>query len=271
MRSLLVFLLLTLTAWAAGGVIEPGKGVTGLQLGENFAPLKAALGPPRKVDTSASDSSTHMFYYQNVALLVNRQDKIIGVTVLGNTYATEAGLHVGSAQAEVKKVYGEGLVRGQGNLTYAERGIGFSFNTRLSVTHIYIFKPEGQRPLLGDRLLVGGKRAGDLKLGMGLESVTAAWGKAEVSPLQGGAEIWSYPKQKVRLVVLKGHIDGILVNTGDFITAKGAKVGSLPAEVERALGKPATQNEKSMIYPRLGIGFVFQGGQATEVQILYPR
>lgn len=267
-RVVLLLLLLCPPLWAA--VIEPGKSAGSYQLGQDFKQVQASLGAPARVDPSPSDPSTKMYFYRDVAFLVNRQNQVLGITVTSPSYATSGGVGVGSSEQKVRAAFGEGLQRGNGNRTYAERGLGFSFSSGV-VTHVYVFKPEGQRPLLGDRLLVAGKRAGELALGLPFATVAKEWGAPEARSELGGRSVVSYPKQGVRLVVSGGKLDGVLVSTGDFITAGGLKVGSTVSEIERVLGPAPSKRETGLFYPKLGIGFVLSGGQVREVQILYPQ
>ena len=65
---------------------------------------------------------------------------MIGITVQGGPWKTPEGIGVGSAGAAVTKTYGQGLQRGQGNIAYASKGIGFRFMQNC-VSQVTVLKP----------------------------------------------------------------------------------------------------------------------------------
>jgi len=268
LRFLLWFLVLSGAAWAQ--VVTPGVGVGSVKLGQTEAQIRQALGAPREIRPGSSD--TRLFIFDGLMLLINKEKQVIGLTVSGAGYKTAEGVGVGSAAAEVEKRFGPGLRRGEGNLTYPGRGLGFTFDGQGKASHLYVFKPEGDRPLLGDRLIVAGKRAGQLQLGGSAQAVQAAWGApSKTQDLGGGRSLWTFEEQGVRLMVSGGAIDAILVTTGDFITNEGVKVGAKQAEVERAYGSGFQRKGPGLFYAQKGIGFLLGKESVIEIQVLFPR
>lgn len=268
LRLLLWLLVLSGAAWAQ--LITPGVGAGSVKLGQPEAQVRQALGAPREIRPGSSD--TRMFIYDGLMLLVNKEKQVIGLTISAAGFKTAEKVGVGSSAADVERAYGAGLRRGEGNLTYPGRGLGFTFDAQGKASHVYVFKQEGDRPLLGDRLIVAGKRAGQLKLGGAALAVQSAWGApSKTQDLGGGRSLWTFNDQGVRLMVSGGQIDAILVTTGDFITNEGLKVGASQAEVERAYGAGFQRKGPGLFYPEKGIGFLLGKESVIEIQVLFPR
>lgn len=264
-------LLSTPLAWARPD-LQPGKGFGKVTLGAAYVDFAVPLGKPTRVQTSGSDASTKQVYFPGLALLVNREGNLIGITLMGPEHRTSEGLGVGSPEAAVEQTYGKGLVRGEGNRTYASRGIGFVFRGG-KAAYVLIFKPEGAQPvaLLGDRLLIGGQRAGDLRLGMPLSAIQQAWGApASQRPTAAGQLVDYKQAHGVCFVVAGGKVQAILVTTGDFISGKGIGVGSHLAAVEKVLGPSQDRKKDAIYYPKKGVGFLMAEGLVREVQIIAP-
>lgn len=269
---LFFFCLLAMPTLAQKQLVVPGKAAGSVELGTEFGRYRSVLGNPAKVESSPSDPSTKLYRFGDLCLLVGQQDKVIGITVLSNNYRTAEGFGVGSTESEIQQRFGPGLSRGTGNRTYPSRGIGFSFDNSARVSQLYVFKTEGERPLLGDRIIRAGSRAGELRLGMRLSAVEQAWGAATSTvPMNQGRMLVTYQSYSVRFVVQSGVIDAILLTTGDFITPEGLKVGSTTVEVQKALGQSRSKNKSGLFYPKQGIGFIVESNQVTEIQILSPK
>ena len=269
---LLMLLVCVVPSFAQKSLLLAGKGAGSVELGNDYTRTAAALGAPSKVEPTQADPNTKLYFHKDVLLLVGTENKIIGITITSPAYRTPDGLGVGSSEREVMRKLGQGLVRGTGNRSYANRGIGFSFDAAGKASQVYIFKPEGDRPLLGDRLVMAGKRAGELRLGMKFSAIEQAWGPAPSSRnMGGGSQLVGYPSNSVRFVVHAGVVDGILIGTGDFITPQGLKVGATAKGVQQVLGQCMHKKKNGLFYPKLGIGFMLESNQVTEIQILYPR
>ncbi|MBQ7568071.1 hypothetical protein IJT17_04625 [bacterium] len=250
-------------------MIRPGQGVGPINLGQSLAQVKGLLGPPVKVLKSPNDPNAKFLSYpqHKLAVFVGSNGVVIGVTVLGGPWCTPEGIRVGASKAAVMKVYGQGLVRGQGNINYADKGIAFSYNSG-SVCAIYVQKIEDSKALLGDRLIMPGQRCGSIKIGMPANAVVQAWGQPDnVLQLQGGSCIYQYKEEMMGFIVRQNQISGMVIETGDFITSHGIKVGSAKSDVLRIFG-PCQEADSQLIYDKKGIGFRILDGRVQQITVL---
>lgn len=268
-----LFLLLGCAVYAAGSVITAGQGVGSVSLGQKKAQVTALLGNPDQVKSSPNDPNAQLLFYKakGLAVFVGSNGAVIGITVQGGPWKTPEGIGVGSAGAAVTKTYGQGLQRGQGNITYASKGIGFSIRNGV-VSQIYIMKREDDRPLLGDRLIIPGARVGGIKIGMAYNQVAQAWGQADSVTSMGASKctLCRYREEAIGLIVsASGQIEGMVMETGDFITKEGVKVGSSRDEVVRVFGK-GSGGQNDLIYEAKGIGFRFTQNRVSQITVLKP-
>jgi len=210
-----------------------------VRLGQTLGELRKVLGPPTRVTASPNDPNSKLLDYpkRGISVFLGSSGAVIGVVISGRSWRTPEGVAVGTPQGRVTKSFGKGLVRGEGNLTYPARGLAFSFRNG-KVHTIYVFQREGDRALMGDRLIEPGRRVGQILLGDPISRLEDAWGRADrVLPLgQGGQErLHSFKEEAIGVVVLAGRIQGVILETGDFITREGVKVGSTRAEVPARL------------------------------------
>jgi len=224
---------------AQSNLIRGGQGVGVVRLGQTLGELRKALGPPARVTASPNDPNSRLMDYpkRGISVFLGSSGAVIGVVVRGRSWRTPEGVAVGTPQGRVTKAFGKGLVRGEGNLTYPDRGLAFSFRSG-KVHTIYVFQREEDRALMGDRLIEPGRRVGQILLGDPISRVEDAWGRADrVLPLGQGSQerLHSFKEEAIGVVVLAGRIQGVILETGDFITREGVKVGSTRAEVLRAL------------------------------------
>lgn len=264
-------LLLWGQALWAQQLIKGGEGVGSIRLGSSLAQVQQILGRPDKALPSPNDPQAKLLHFksQGLAVFMGSNGRVIGVTVLSGSWKTPEGIGLGSAATSVTQTYGQGLQRGQGNINYATKGLAFSLRQG-KVTGIYVFKREDDRPLLGDRLIIPGQRVGQIKIGMPASTVSQAWGQADsVTPMgQGGRSLYRYREEALGLIVSNsGRIEGLVMETGDFITQQGVKVGSSQAEVVRAFGQ-APMSGGSLIYEKKGIGFRFTQGRVSQITVL---
>jgi hypothetical protein len=272
--SLLAFLLV-LPALAESNLIQGGQGVGRIRLGQSLNQVQSALGPPTRVTASPNDPNARLLDYpaRGLAIFLGSSGGVIGVVVSTSSFRTPEGLAVGAAQAQVLKAFGQGLWRGQGNLTYPSRGLAFSFQGG-KVHTIYVFQREDDRALMGDRLIEPGRRVGGIKIGDPVAVVEEAWGRADqVLTLGQGArqQLYRYKEEALGLVVCAGRIEGMILETGDFITREGVKVGSSRAEVLRVYGRTFRSEPERIWYDVRGIGFWFQGDRVRQIQVVSGR
>ncbi len=270
--GILLGIFLPLQAQGQPNLIRGGQGVGGIRLGQTLDEVRKALGPPAKVTPSPNDPNSKLLDYpkRGLSVFLGSSGAVIGVVVSGASWKTPEGVAVGTSQNQVLKSFGKGLVRGEGNLTYPDRGLAFSFRKGLVHT-IYVFRREEDRALMGDRLIEPGRRVGQIQIGDPISRVEEAWGRADrVLPLgQGGRErLHSFKEEGLGLVVLEGRIQGVILETGDFITREGVKVGSTRAEVLRVFGSTFRAEPERIWYEVRGIGFWFQGDRVRQIQVV---
>ena len=274
LRSVIVLaFLLTMSAWAQDTmIIKGGSAVGTVRLGMSMAQVQSLLGAPSSVQSSPNDPQAKFLQYpsKGLAVFVGSNGVVIGITVTGGKWHTPEGIGVGSAGDKVYKTYGQGLQRGQGNVNYASRGLAFSIRNG-KVVSVFVFKPEDDKALMGDRIIVPGQRVGGLKIGMKMATVEQAWGAADkVLPMgNNGRAIHRYKEEAIGLIVCNGIVEGMVIETGDFITSHGVKVGSSKAEVVKAFGQGAADGER-LLYEKKGIGFMFTAGRVRQITVLAP-
>lgn len=263
---LLLFLLPALALADPAWILLPGQGYGPVRLGQKESQVQDALGQATEVQPTSDGQGRLKTYARQVMLLLNADREVIGITVFAREARTSQGLGVGSSQAEVQKTLGVGLPRGPGQVAYPGSGIGFAFDSRGLAERIFLFKPEASQALQGDRQIVAGRRCGDLQVGMSASQVLKAWGKAPVQ--KGPNQQW--PDKGVGLLMEGGRVLAITITTGDYITAKGLKVGSLKSEVLAIYGPPQQAEGGNLLYPRFGIAFYLVGEMVSTVQIFAP-
>ncbi len=260
-------LFLSLGVWGESWVIRPGQGLGPLSLGQSLSEAEAALGKASRVQASESDPKAQLrTYSRGVLLLVSGEKKILGITLWEPSARSSEGLGVGATRRLVESRLGAGLARGPQQFAYANRGIGFQYDGQQKVERIFLFRPEAAQPLQGDRLIMAGKRCGELLLGAPLSQVEQAWGRA---PVQQGKDL-RWPDKGVGLMSDSGRVVAITLTTGDYVTPQGLKMGSSAQEVLKVLGKPEQRPGGNLFYPSKGIAFYLAGEVVSTVQIFAP-
>ncbi|MBX3167768.1 MAG: hypothetical protein KF760_10170 [Candidatus Eremiobacteraeota bacterium] len=263
---LVLLLLIPCLASAQNWQLKPGSGYGPILLNQSQAEAEAALGTPIDSKTSESDPESSLKSYKgDIILLINGQKKVLGITIRAAGAKMAGGLGIGSSVSQVQSALGPGLRRGPQQVAYPN-GIGFAYDASGKVERVFIFKAEAQSALQGDRLIVAGKRCGDLKVGMTLAEVESAWGAA---PKKDGKN-HSWPDKFVSLLVDNGQVLAITITTGDYISPKGLKAGSSKAEVLKVYGKAPDTTGGNLIYPRRGIAFYLAGDSVSTIQVFAP-
>ena len=240
-------------------------------LGSSFQQVVAKLGPAPDKQASSGDPGTTFQIYkkQQLAFLVNPEFKVIGITVARKDWKTAKGLGVGSSVLAFQEVYGKGLKRGNGQLAFQDKGLAVTF-TGGTVETIYVVKKDEVDAVKGDHLLVGGTRAGQLRLGNSAEDLLKLMGKP--GQKEGPEEnIWIYPDRGIRLGFIQGRLHMVGVTSGDWVTPSGLKVGRPFADMKRELGSDYRVESSSVFYDSWGIGARLQGEQIVEILIFNPQ
>ena len=94
---------------------------------------------------------------------------------------------------------------------------------------------------------------------------------SRIGRLQGGQQLWTYKDQGIRVVVAGEKVQGILITTGDFITAEGVKMSSSTNDVVRSFGPHGVRKGRGLFLRERGIGFILERDTVVEIQVLYPR
>jgi hypothetical protein len=267
----LLLLALPLAAQSSDTVLVGGERAGPFTLGSSFDSVSRRLGQPPDVIPSASDpgTTTRMYKAQKLAFLVNPQNKVIGITVVRSDWKTSAGLGVGSSLEAFQKAYGKGLKRGAHDLAFSQHGLAVTHSGG-KVTVIYIVKKDKLEAAKGDYLLVGGNRAGEMRLGNSNKDLKALLGPP---PRTEGPEssIWVYPELGVRLGFVKDRLYLIGVSSGDWVTPGGVKVGRPFSEMKKDLGKDYRIERSSVFYDQWGIGARLEGDLIVEILIFTPK
>jgi hypothetical protein len=210
-----------------------------------------------------------MYKKHKLAFLVNRQEMIIGITVARSDWKTKGGLGVGSPLEAFQKALGKGLKRGSSDIAFSQHGLAVT-HAAGKVTTVYVVKKDALEAAKGDYLLVGGNRAGEIRLGNSSKDLKALLGPPGRTEGANDA-IWIYPDHGLRLAFVKGRLYLIGVTSGDWVTPTGLKVGRPFAEMKKDLGKDYRIENSSVFYDQWGIGARLEGELIVEILIFSPK
>lgn len=271
---LLFCLLITVSpslAQSAETLLVGGERAGPFTLGSSFSSVVKRLGQPPDVFPSKADPGTKtcMYKKQKIAFLVNPQDKVIGITIARSDWKTGQGLGVGSSLAAFQKLLGKGLKRGSGDQAFPQYGLAVS-HSKGTVGAVYVVKKDAVDGAKGDYLLVGGNRAGEMRLGNSSKDMKALLGPPAKTEGANDA-IWTYPQHGIRLAFVGGRLQLIGVTSGDWVTPGGLKVGRPFAEMKKELGKGYRIEQSSVFYDQWGLGARLQGDLIVELLIFTPK
>lgn len=271
MVLLLALLLVPTGAQNTETLLIGGERAGPYTLGSSFSSVEQKLGKAPDVFPSSSDpgTSTRMYKSQKIAFLVNPEGKIIGITVARGDWKTKGGLGVGSTLESFQKALGKGLKRGTNDVAFPQYGLAVT-HAGGKVNTVYVVKKDALEAAKGDYLLVGGTRAGEMRLGNSSTDMKALLGPP---PKTEGANdsIWTYPDMGIRLAFVKGRLYLIGVTSGDWVTPQGFKVGRPFSEMKKDLGKDYRIDNSSVFYDQWGIGARLQGDVIVEILIFTPK
>ncbi len=269
--AVLVLVLGMFFAWtfpSAGSdqLIVGGERAGPVTLGEPLSSYESFLGPRNTISPTFFN-----FPNRGMALLV-KNGIIEGIMVYSKDYKTREGIKVGTPLSQVQKKYGNFLRTESGSLTYSELGLSFNESDG-KVTRIMVVEAT-EDPLLGDKAVVPGVRAGNLKIGMDVRAVKKYWGEPESTrPLEGNKSItvFQYDKKAVKLLVADGILAGAQINSYKFRTPEGIGIDSTRDQVIKTYGSQFREVEKSIMYPSMGLGFYFDKDKVIEILLTYRR
>lgn len=279
LAALLVTLVLSLPSVVGAQdrtLIRGGERVADFRLGQRFSTYSKVLGKPTSTSASRNADDAGGYYYKRYGLLFFvKKDTVNGITVSNPLMKTPEGIRVGSTRSEVEKAYGtpQHLGEGRSRAVFPERGLGFDFVGE-KVAHVYVFDKEDRDLARGDRRIVPGVRLGGISLGQSTEFVLRQWKQPDQKsslPSKPGAQLWSYSRRGVVVVVLKGLVDGVWIFSGEFRTRDDLGVGSTRQEVRALYGAPGAVEKELEIYDKRGIGFLYEGEKVREVMVLESK
>jgi hypothetical protein len=276
MAALWVAVCAPVCAQGRNAMICGGERVADFALGKRFSTYAKVLGKPTSTTASRNaDDASGIFYKKFGLLFFVKKDMVNGITVSNPLMQTPEGIRVGSSRARVEQAYGSPQTLGEGRsrTVFPERGLGFDY-TGDKVAHIYVFDKEARDLASGDRRIVPGVRLGGLALGQSSQFVVSAWKQPDQRsplPAKAGAELWSYTRHGVVVVVLKGAVDGVWVFSREFRTRDDLGVGSTRQEVTQVYGAPSAVEKGLEIYASRGIGFLYEDGKVREVMLLEAK
>lgn len=241
------------------------------KLGDSFQSVRNRLGAPDSSTPTSGDPGTTLKMYKKyqLAFLVNGESKVIGITVARKDWKLANGLGVGSPVMAFKEVYGKGLKRGSGQLSFPQHGIAITHRGG-AVKTVYVVKKDKLDEIKGDYLVVGGTRVGQLRLGRSDRELRQLLG-APGSKEGANQNVWVYPDRGIRLGFIQGRLHMVGVTSGDWVTPSGLKVGRPFADMKRELGSGYRVESSSVFYDKWGIGARLLGDQIVELLIFNPR
>ena len=264
-----IFCMLIMTAAPSIGadrIIIGGKRVGPVTLGAPLSKYASYLGNRKMI------SPTFFNYPKRGMALLVKNGKVEGIMVYSTDYKTRKGVRVGTPLAKVRKHYGNYLRTESGSLTYSELGLSFNESgnkvTRIMVVHAAV------DPLLGDKAVIPGVRAGNLKIGMDVSAVKKYWGEpTKTRQLENNKSvtIYQYDPKAVKLLVTDGVVAGVQVNSYKFRTPEGIGIDSTREQVVKTYGKQFKKVKDSVMYPSMGVGFYFHKNKVIEILLTYRR
>ena len=265
-KPMLVFLLtavlfsLCINAALADNIIVGGKRVGPILLGQPLSKYEKILGPRKTLS-----QSFYEYPKRGIALMV-KQGKVEGIMVYSKGYKTKKGVKVGSSVKLLKKKYGNYLKTDTGAMIYTDLGLAFNEKDyKISKIMVVYAKPD---PLLGDKMVVPGRRMGNIMLGMDIKQVQKHWGKpTTVEQMAGNPKfsIYKYNRKGVKLIVESEIVAGAQILSYKYRTPEGIGVRSTKDQVIKTYGKRFKAVNNSISYPSMGIGFFFNHNEVIEI------
>jgi hypothetical protein len=261
---LLFFAAVTLPV-LADTVIVGGKRAGGVELGQPFSKYEKRLGTKKAIGSTMFD-----FPGSKMALMV-KNGMVEGIIVYSPGYRTAEGIRVGDPVKKLKDKYGNYLTTETGALVYTELGLAFN-EKDYKITRIMVV-PSTPDPLLGDKIVVPGKRAGNIIIGMDYSSIEKQWGRPDSSDKMPGNNkitIYKFEKKGIKVLSESGMVAGAEILSYKFRTPEGIGVKSSRDQVVKTYGKRYKEVKDSIDYKSLGIGFYFNKGEVIEI-LLTPK
>jgi hypothetical protein len=270
--TLIIFLLFLLlynnpiSAADYDNQIIGGARIGPVTLGQPVALYTSYLGKQIHVSLNFIDCPSR-------SMLLQIQDgRITGIMIYSSDYKTREGIKIGDPVSNMVSQYGRYLQTDSGSLVYNELGLAFNIRDgRISRIMIVQATPDF---LLGDKLLIPGIRAGNIKIGDNANKIMEAWGqpdsvdKSESNP---DVRILKYKRKALNIIVTGEIIRGMTINSYKFRTPDGIGIDSTLKQVTDIYGSNFKKVEDSIMYESRGIGFYIHNNKVIEILILDRR
>jgi hypothetical protein len=204
------------------------------------------------------------------SMLIQVQDGIItGIMVYSSNYVTREGIKVGDSVSKMVSKYGGYLLTDSGALTYSELGLAFNVNND-KITRIMVIQASPD-PLLGDKIVIPGSRAGNIKIGNNFSNVINTWGAPDSVENRGTdneIKIVKYKRKAMNIIVVDEIIQGVIINSYKFRTTEGIGVDSTYQQVIKTYGSDFKRVKDSIMYESRGIGFYIHNNKVIEIIVV---
>lgn len=261
--ALSLMLLISISAAHADNIIQGGKRVGPIKLGESLSKYEKVLGPRKAL------SQTFFDYPKRGMALMVKNGKIEGIMVYSSAYKTKEGVKVGSSINLLEKKFGAYLKTDTGALVYTDLGLAFN-EKNYKITKIMVVQAKPDL-LLGDKLIVPGQRMGNIMLGMDINQVVKHWGQPSgTEKIDQKFTIYKYTQKGIKLIVEGGIVASAQILSYKYRTPEGISVKSTKEQVIKTYGKRFKEVKNSISYTTLGIGFFFNNNEVVEI-LLIPR
>jgi hypothetical protein len=204
------------------------------------------------------------------SMLIQVQDGIItGIMVYSSNYVTREGIKVGDSVSKMVSKYGGYLLTDSGALTYSELGLAFNVNND-KITRIMVIQASPD-PLLGDKIVIPGSRAGNIKIGNNFSNVINTWGAPDSVENRGAdneIKIVKYKRKAMNIIVVDEIIQGVIINSYKFRTTEGIGVDSTYQQVIKTYGSDFKRVKDSIMYESRGIGFYIHNNKVIEIIVV---
>lgn len=261
-----ISLLTLIISSAYASQIIGGKSIGPVTLGEPIQKFEKFLGPGQTM------SPTFFNYPSKKMAVLVKNGTVQGIMVYGPEYATKEGIKVGMPLSSVTKAYGNYLRTDAGSLVYSE--LGLSFNEKDGKVARIMVVQAAVDILLGDKAIVGGVRAGNIKIGMDISQVVKHWGEpTKKNTMEGNksVEVYQYDTKAVKVLSSSGVVAGIQINSYKFRTPEGIGINSTREQVVKTYGTKFKAVKESIMYPSMGLGFYFSKNKVIEILLTYRR
>jgi hypothetical protein len=247
-------------------LVVGGDRIGPVTLGKTVAEYEAFLGKYNQISSNFIDCPSRKM------LLHTQNGKIIGIMVYSSDYKTREGIKVGDSVSALVKEYGNYLKTEAGALTYSELGLAFNVkDDKISRIMVISAAPD---QLLGDKVVVPGVRAGNIRIGDNAQNILNIWGRPdsiENSDKNPSVVSLRYKNKAVTIITVDGVVSGVVINSYKFRTSEGISIDSTFEQVAKTYGTEYKKVHNSIMYHSNGIGFYMHENKVIEILLTYRK